>query len=116
MMEYLNSQLNTMECTWRALMGHWSFWVPFCLTKLKGGVNAYDIADAIIQGFIDVIDLRNYAYTEIIQYFNDASMDNEPLLLQHHLTTLNWEHYWKLMSYKKKSVLQFPQTFPLVIW
>ena len=89
--------------------------MPFCLTKLKGGVNAYDIADATIQGFIDVIDLRNYAYTEIIQYFNDASMDNEPLLLQHYLTIFNWEHYWKLMSYKKKSVLQFPQTFPLVI-
>ena len=89
--------------------------MPFCLTKLKGDVNAYDIADAIIQGFKDVINLRDYAYTEIIQYFNDASMGNVPLLLQHHLTTLNWEHYWKLMSYKKKSVLQFPQTFPLVI-
>ena len=42
------------------------FDVPFCLTKLKGGVNAYDTADAIKQSFIDVIDLKKDAYTEIV--------------------------------------------------
>ena len=87
--------------------------MPFCLTKLKGDVNAYDIADAIIQGFKDVINLRDYAYTEIIQYFNDASMGNVPLLLQHHLTTLNWEHYWKLMSYKKKNSIAISPNLPI---
>lgn len=85
------------------------FDVTFCLT------NAYGTADVIILSFIDFTDLKKDAYSKIIQYFNDASMGNVPLLLQHHLTTLNWEHYWKLMSYKKKPVLQFPQTFPLVI-
>ena len=50
--------------------------MPFCLTKLKGGVSAYDTADAIIQNVIDVVHLEKNAYTEIQQYFNDASMDS----------------------------------------
>ena len=34
------------------------FDVPFCLTKLKDGVSAYDTADAIIQIVIDVVHLE----------------------------------------------------------
>ena len=51
------------------------FDVPFCLTKLEGGVSAYDTADAIIQNVIDV-HLEKNAYTEIQQYFNYASMNS----------------------------------------
>ena len=65
MIEYLNSQPNTIYL--KGIDGDQNpFDVPFCLTKLKGGVNAYDTADAIKQSFIDVIDLKKDAYTEIV--------------------------------------------------
>ena len=34
------------------------FDVPFCLTKLKGGVTVYDITNAIIQSVIGVVHLE----------------------------------------------------------
>ena len=52
------------------------FDVPFCLTKLKGGVTAYDITDAIIQNVMDAVHLEKNAYTEIKQYFDNAAMDS----------------------------------------
>ena len=52
------------------------FDVTFCLT------NAYGTADVIILSFIDFTDLKKDAYSKIIQYFNDASMDNATLIAQ----------------------------------
>ena len=50
--------------------------MPFCLTKLKGGVTAPDITDAIIQNVIDAAHLEKNAYTEIKQYFDNAAVDS----------------------------------------
>ena len=50
--------------------------MPFCLTKLKGGVTAYDITDAIIKNVMDAVNLEKNAYTENKQYFDNAAIDS----------------------------------------
>ena len=87
----------------------------FCLTKLKGGVTAYDITDAIIQNVIDAVHLEKNVYTKMKQYFDNAAMDSANYITPTPPTYLKFGTLLEVNKQQKEIHIAGSPDFPIAI-